>query len=261
MSWLCDVCGYENEYTDESKNIICLCCGEPAPEIKIRKVQQELDEYHREEEKKNRLEELRHKQRVLQHKMDCIKIGIMYVIQIMSVATTAFIIIAFVWIGLSLYSNKMTLSVWNDQINSNIKLITLPQYSKMIKVNLTRIDVGDRIITMIESGGKLIGIQLIEHYKAASESIAAMGKISLDNTYENFSKLIKSIFVQSCNLDNNVQLFIADIGNDFQLRGENMLIMRREIAESSSSLKINWTLFWNHVKDNIRGLIKSIKGK
>ena len=31
MNWLCDSCGYENEYKKGSKITECICCGDPAP--------------------------------------------------------------------------------------------------------------------------------------------------------------------------------------------------------------------------------------
>ena len=31
MNWLCNSCGYENEYKKGAKIAECLCCGEPAP--------------------------------------------------------------------------------------------------------------------------------------------------------------------------------------------------------------------------------------
>ena len=68
MSWLCNFCGYENEYSDEEKLTTCMCCGEPATEEQLAQAQRDLDRYHEEqirlakyEEQQRRLQERREK--------------------------------------------------------------------------------------------------------------------------------------------------------------------------------------------------------
>ena len=45
MNWVCESCGYENEYNDESQPTECLCCGEPASEHQLNQAKQELEKY------------------------------------------------------------------------------------------------------------------------------------------------------------------------------------------------------------------------
>lgn len=68
MSWLCNYCGYENEYSDEEKLTTCMCCGEPATVEQLVQAQRDLDQYHEEqirlakyEEQQRRLREKREK--------------------------------------------------------------------------------------------------------------------------------------------------------------------------------------------------------
>ena len=59
MNWICESCGYENEYNDESQPTECQCCGELASEQQINQARRALERYHREQERERRLEQLR----------------------------------------------------------------------------------------------------------------------------------------------------------------------------------------------------------
>lgn len=59
MSWICDSCGYENDYNNDTKPTECACCGEPASQIKIMQATQELDNSHWEQERHAKLEYMR----------------------------------------------------------------------------------------------------------------------------------------------------------------------------------------------------------
>lgn len=42
MTWICDICGYENEYDQSSKHHICVCCHEEIPEEKLNEFLSEM---------------------------------------------------------------------------------------------------------------------------------------------------------------------------------------------------------------------------
>lgn len=250
MSWLCDVCGYENEYSDESKNTICLCCGEPAPEFMIRRAQHELEEFHRKEERRASFEELKRKQEMCQQIVVRFVKGITRAIKAISVAFATLIIVAIVWIGISMHSDDMTLLAWERQMNSNIKLITISNYLEMLKGNLTVADVDERTITTIYSESKSAGNQIVEQYSVVSKNLVVIGNMKLDN-----------ISFRSSNLRDNIQLLFEYSGDDIQSMGQSMPVMGRNISELASNLRNNWSLFVAHVQDNFQELISSIKRK
>ena len=80
MNWVCESCGYENEYNDESQPTECLCCGEPASEHQLNQAKQELEKYHKEQARQRRLEQLRQEaikqQEKIEHSIDAFAKGI-----------------------------------------------------------------------------------------------------------------------------------------------------------------------------------------
>lgn len=82
MGWLCDVCGYENEFNEESHPAFCLCCGEPAPRNKIIEARRELKAYHRAEMRRILSGELGRQREIRRRKIDCITRGILLVMQL-----------------------------------------------------------------------------------------------------------------------------------------------------------------------------------
>ena len=232
MSWLCDVCGYENEFNDESQPTTCLCCGEPAPENKIINARRELDAYHREEERKARIEELRRKQELHQQKVDRIIARTTRAVKAIPVVAAVMVLIAFVWIGISFRSEGMTLSAWNAQMRSNIDAISLTGFSEKLRDNLADIGLSEKVSVPINEAGQLV----------ASQMSARFSTISSQNNY----------------LSDNAQTVLENVGNDFKQVGEHMPTISQNITSSCSNMKLNLPVFWSHAKDNVQELINAI---
>lgn len=243
MSWICDVCGYENEFNDESQPTTCLCCGEPAPESKIIKARRELEAYHREEERKARLEELRRKQELRQQKVDRIVAKITRAVKAIPVAAVAMVIIAFVWVGVSFHSEGMTMSAWNTQMHTNINAISLIRYPDKLKNNLADIGLSEKLFVPIS---------------AISANIKMKSGISASNYSANIEELNKSVTARNNYQSDNALIVLESVGNDLKrIRGQVPTI-GQNIASSSSNMKLNLPVFWSRTKGNVQELINTI---
>lgn len=121
MSWLCDVCGYENEFNDETQPIVCLCCGEKAPKNKIVKARQELNAYHREEKRKTYLEKRKRTQEFWQKRIGEITKSIIRMTKVMSVTMTVIIVIALIWVGVFLHAQNATMEAFST-LSENVRV-------------------------------------------------------------------------------------------------------------------------------------------
>lgn len=258
MSWLCDICGYENEFNDESQPTICLCCGESAPDSKIIKVRKELDAYHQEQERKARLEELRRKQELRQQKINRIVACITRVVNAIPVTAVAIIIISLVWIGISFHSEGMTLSAWNIQMYSNIDSIPLKGCLDKLKNNMVDIGSSEKMLVSIEETGQLVASQMAEHFSTMSGNITAKSVISASDYSDNIEELNKSISGRNNYLAGNVLLVLENVVNDLKQVGEQVSTVDHSITISMSNMKLNWSFFWKRAKSNGQKLIDTI---
>ena len=258
MSWICDVCGYENEFNDESQPTTCLCCGEPAPESKIIKAQRELEAYHREEERKARLEELRRKQELRQQKVDRIVARITRAVKAIPWVAVAMVIIAFVWVGVSFHSEGTTMSAWNTQMHTNINAISLTGYPDKLKDNLADIGLSEKLIVPIEEAGQIVSGQTSEHFSAISANIKMKSEISASDYSANIEKLNKSVTARNNYQSDNALIVLESVGSDLKQIGEQVPTIGQNIASSSSNMKLNLPVFWSRAKGNIQELINTI---
>ena len=258
MSWLCDVCGYENEFNDESQPTTCLCCGEPAPENKIINARRELDAYHREEERKARIEELRRKQELHQQKVDRIIARTTRAVKAIPVVAAVMVLIAFVWIGISFRSEGMTLSAWNAQMRSNIDAISLTGFSEKLRDNLADIGLSEKVSVPINEAGQLVASQMSARFSTISSNITEKSEIGASSYSSNAEEQRKSSSSQNNYLSDNAQTVLENVGNDFKQVGEHMPTISQNITSSCSNMKLNLPVFWSHAKDNVQELINAI---
>lgn len=254
MSWLCDVCGYENEFNDESQPTTCLCCGEPAPESKIINARRELDAYHREEERKARLEELRRKQELRQQSVDRIVTRITRAVRAIPVAAVAMVIVAFVWVGISFHSEGMTMSAWNTKMHSNINAISLTGYSDNLKSNLADLGLTEKMLVPLEEAGQILTSQMMEHFSTISGNVTRKSEISSSDYSSNLEELDKSS-ARNNYLSENALIVLESVGSDLKQVGEQVPKIGQNITSSSSNMKLNWPIFWSHAKDNVQELV------
>ena len=223
MSWLCDVCGYENEYSEEVKTTTCLCCGEPASERKIQQANKDLIAFQKEVERKARAEKLRQKQLLRQQRIDRIFESSKFVAKCMSVATIVLIVFSTVWLGFSMHSNALSLSDWKQQMMSNM--------SKAALVS----DIG-------AYGDNLSEIRAFENTKNALI-------ISGETTHRNLSQQFNAIKANNNAVD----------GYNWSLLEKRLLNLKKNIKSGSTNFESNWDSFQIQAGNNIKQLIAAIK--
>lgn len=114
MSWLCDICGYENEYSEEIKVTVCNCCGEEASESKLIQAQKELDDFRREEEQRIRLEKIAKKAERIEELSSNLISRIKKVGKAIPVMMLVSILFSVGWIAVSFVSEEIGLSFVED---------------------------------------------------------------------------------------------------------------------------------------------------
>lgn len=223
MSWLCDVCGYENEYSEEVKTTTCLCCGEPASERKIQQANKDLIAFQKEAERKARAEKLRQKQLLRQQRIYRIFESSKFVVKGMSVAIIVLIVFSTVWLGFLMHLNALSLSVWKQQMTSNM--------SKVAFVS----DIG-------AYGDNLSEIHAFENTKNPL--------IILDETtHQNLSQKFNTIKANNNAVD----------GYNWSLLGKRLLYLKKNIKSGSTNFEPNWDSFQIQASNNIKQLIAAIK--
>lgn len=243
MSWLCDVCGYENEYSDETKNTSCQCCGEPAPEVKILKAQQELDEYHYELKRKAILEALKRKQEFAQQRINQVVTAIIHLIKAISIPAKVLVCVAFVWVAISMYANNMTFPIWEKQMNTNVKAVAVLKKPRIFEENLNSIDIAKKTTIAIQNKKYLAGNQIAKLSFVYTKIFTRMGNKKQDSLFLNFN-----------NKTENVQLIIGHISDGFKIAYNNMRVIFRNFTATNINLKRNWPIFWTRAQNNINVL-------
>ena len=246
MSWLCDVCGYENEYSDEEKNITCRCCGEPASEITILKAQKELDNYHRKIIRKAHIEELRRKQMLRQQKIDHLLAVLTLFIKAIPPVVGVSIVIALVWIVGTMHSDNISLIIWKNQMTSNIKSADILEYPEKFEANLNTLEIEERIENFFNFEGTFIENQIFKYHTTFGNNVKGIGNKNLGMIRKNTKTLVKST-----RHNRNIIL-------NSQIRLE---LIKSSITTFKSNFHKNWPIFCSHAQHNFQRLINSIKRK
>lgn len=258
MSWLCDVCGYENEFNDESQTTTCLCCGEPASESKIIKARSELETYHREEEKKARIERLKRKQELRQQRIDRIVAWITRTVRAIPVVVIVITIISFVWIGISFYLDGKTISAWNTQMRYNIKMLSLTTYPDNMPCRLEAIDLYRNKFAPIEETVKIVGHLVFARFSSVSENYMKKNEINGQYFFANIEELNKPITIRNSSQVNNNLVIFENTGDDLKMVGEHVPIISQSILNTRSNMSINFPAFLTRAKANLQKIVNVI---
>lgn len=101
MSWICEVCGYENIFDDDNQPTQCQCCFSEAKPEQIAKAKRELEAFHKERIKQEKLEALHRK---IVQKQRQIEKAITSIINTIKIATVGCIAAIVICIGLLIIS-------------------------------------------------------------------------------------------------------------------------------------------------------------
>ena len=223
MSWVCDECGYENEYSEDVQITTCLCCGEPASEFKIQKAYEDLIAFQKEVERKVRIEKIRQKRLLRQKRIDRIYESSKVVVKGIAIATFVLIVFATIWVGISMYSNGFSLSDWNKHMTTNMGKVAFASEIGFYRDNLSEIRVFENTKKSLSVSGKTLYRNLSQYSDAAK--------------------------------DNNK---IID-GYNWSYLGERFPYLKKNIKNASTNFACNWKIFRNQAYNNIEQLIVAIK--
>lgn len=233
MSWLCDLCGYENSYDDSIKNTVCVCCGEPASDEKISQARIELNLAHKKEERRLRFEQHRKRLAIIQDKIDKVLFCVMCGLKHMPVVSVFLLFITGCFLALSWKTEGMTVLKWDYQMRGNIKCI------KMVESGI----LGDNEKIIIKSVQKKLNFTVGEESilnKIRSRSACFKGNIN--NKRESIDRINEQI-------DDNYKLYYEKKlsikeTNDFYSFWNNRIRLTKK------NYRRNIDLFEKHAKFN-----------
>ena len=241
MNWICNSCGYENEYNDESQPTECLCCGEPATEDQLNLARCALEKYHKELEHQKRLEKLRQKALKRQKKIERSVNSFIKSVKNLAVACIVFMILSFALAGFSIYKGSISL----NNIADSIKYISVMD-NMMYPVNVISdslnhknkeyIDNFSQNISPTAKGKRLI---VTENMK----DLAEKNKKSLTVSFSGFKRIS------------------ADFQDRYEYAKDNIMVSQSNISESFNNLTVNMNMFWSQTGQNIKLLVDSISKK
>lgn len=240
MSWLCDICGYENEFSDEVQITTCLCCGESASEDKIVAARRDLEASHREAERKAQLEKLRQRKALRRERLECIATLVIRITKILPATTAALIMLSLVLTGISAHLENDTLTSWSRQMQSNSLWLQFEEYPSIFHTNIAEIGLHEKLFDT--------------HFSSLSDKL-------MENKEEE-----KDIFIHNTKIwSNSVFEQIKSLSRHTLLIGDKMLGNFREnveppmdspnAAQPSSNIKNNWQILLDQAKSNVQGLI------
>lgn len=241
MNWVCESCGYENEYNDESQPTECLCCGEPASEHLLNQARCELEKYHKEQERQRRLEQLRQeaikRQEKIEHSLSTFVKGVRAIAN----ACIAFMILAIAIAGFNVYKGNVT----PKYIGENIKNITVMDEvtvpAKVISEHLSKnaLEFKDNIVQNVSYTTKNKDYSVM----ANLEILAEDKKESMIGISTMLKKLGDSCKIGYENRMNNIDVSKSNVSNGF------------------SNFTINCKLFWHQATKNVNQLVDYISMK
>lgn len=240
-NWVCESCGYENEYNDESQPTECLCCGEPASEHQLNQAKQELEKYHKEQARQRRLEQLRQEaikqQEKIEHSIDAFVKGIKGIAAACIVAMILAVAIA----GLNVCQGNITLKY----IGTNIKNISVVD-------NMT--DVTDNVSEHLRENTLEYKNNIVRNVSFTTKSKDHSVLAHLELLMENKNEAMKS-----------TSGMFKQIGSDFkggyENRTKNLAISKNNVANGFRNFTNNCKLFWRQAAKNINQLIDYIARK
>lgn len=254
MNWVCDSCGYENEYNDESQPTECLCCGEPVSEYQLNQARRELEEYHKEQERQRKLEQLRQEAIKRQERIEHSIKSFIKSVKFVAAACIAVMILSIAFAGFNIYKGNVSF--------------------QFLTANIKSIGVMDEITTPVKTISDLISENAIEYKKSIVQNASINENVlefkdnfipNVSNTIKKRDDVVKNLSV----LAERNKKSIADISTMIQTVGDNskvgyenrinnFLVSQNNISNGYSNFTENWKLFWNQAIQNINQLVDSI---
>lgn len=258
VSWLCNICGYENEYTDENKTTTCLCCGEAAPANKIRKAQQELAEYHRVLERNARADRYRRNCAHLQRAMDRVMTPFMRATKALPYILAAIFLTSLAWITVTAISNH-SFPAWTEQFKANMEYVFVLERAEHLKENLIEENAGKLVGEQLKLGGERVWNSIEGHYSVTVQNITKTQPMQSSVYSENIGITGRSNGVYDDVSKEHILLGLHRIEEHLRLSDGNMPPIGEKIAATRANFQENWDFFRFQAQENIQNLIAIIK--
>jgi len=244
MSWLCEVCGYENQFDDEAQPTECLCCGEPASERILLQVYLELEACRREARARAYIEEVRRKRELRRQEIDRMVKRALSLAKAVPVAVILATVGALACAILSLKSNDLTFAAWNQQMQSNMSALNWD---------------GSALFALQNGAGYISGV--VEDRKSkVADNVAGVVQNGFEKygDNDNFRIIIGSVDERQKNATGNTIQLHGTVGVNL----ENIENQAEEIGQrnfgAARNLASNFQVFWSNATENIDALIGKI---
>ena len=259
MNWICEFCGYENEYNDESQPTECLCCGEPASEHLLNQARRALEKYHKEQERQRRLEQLRQEAIKRQEKIERSIKAFVKGVRSLATACIILMILSVAFAGFNIYKGNVTL----NYIGANVKSITAMDNvvvpAKVISDNLSQ-----KALELTDSIIQNVGYTAQGKNYAVTENLKGLA----DKNKESISRTLSGITVLADENKETMAVTVSGLkkmGEDFSEgydnRTDNIAVSQSNISDGYNNLTVNLKLFWKQVTKNFNQLVDSISKK
>ena len=241
MNWVCDSCGYENEYNDESQPTECLCCGEPASEHLLNQARRALDKYHKEQERQRRLEQLRleaiRRQEKIEHSIKTFIKGV----RTLATACIVFMVLSVALAGFNFYKGNISFK----HISGNVKSITVVD-NMVVPVNV----ISDNLSKTASGVSDNI-----------TQNVSYMVQIKNYTVTENLNELLDENKERMTATASNLKGIGDDLAGDYEQNKGNVAVPQSNVSGGYKNLTANSKLFWKQATQNINQLIDSISKK
>lgn len=241
LSWICDVCGYENVFDDNDQPTKCQCCFSDARPEQIIKAKRELEALHKERERQAKLEELRLKMIQKQKKMEKAIAKIFQSIKIASVSCAAMVGVCIIILVISV-------------VQKDTKLSNIPDNS-VIMLETHKVS---EPFSMISSLSK---DHLSNYISLMSENLKDTKNNEKQEYGKNLALLPQNIKENFIALNSNKKATSNNISLSFKNFGQHAPTSTANIQEGFKNIKNNLPVCWENASKNINNLAEKISAK
>lgn len=260
MYWVCEECGWENEYSDEVKYTECQCCGSPATEKNITEATKALNRFHQEEERRKREEAIRLKVEKRQQAINGAMAGYIIVLRVLpKVNIVATIIAILVIIGSFVSGDIPGEELWGRFSSNTQKITCFEQIRKSFKTT------SQLLSNHFSSYFHMVGANSESLIEIVPESLPANASWLLDGIQTrndsmvvNFETIVDRCSGYFSHLDTNSDMNAGTISTQFTQTGANLGEVGDHVSEVSSNLFRNIEFFWEKASASITELFGKI---
>lgn len=241
MSWICEVCGYENIFDDDNQPTQCQCCFTEAKPEQIAEAKRELEAIHRERIRQEKLEALHRKMMQKQKQIEKAISNIIYTIKIVTAGCIAAVVICIVLLIISVVQSDI--SIWNVPSNATLILDTQK--------------VSDPLLSMVTNSK--------DHLASYFVSLTENEKITYsnqDSSYSNNLLLIQKGITQNLSATKTNQIMVVDnVSSAKDNFSKFAPSFTSNIQNGFKSSTVNIPKCWENAVHNITQLVDKISDK